>query len=334
VEFRRELFEVEILDPRHGFDRRRAPLEIRFDPLTGQSARILPRGSLPPPARVDVEGIAEETAAACPFCTERVESETPKFPPEVVPEGRVAQGEALLFPNLLGYAKWSSVSVYSPRRHRLGLAEITPELMGDNLATQVSFGRAISAVDAASCWVSINANHLPPSGSSVFHPHLQGAANPLPTTMQQIWSEVAPKRFREYLDAELENGERLLGSTGSFQWLAAFAPIGPGEVRAFTFAASSPEQLDDARVGELGHGLSRVLRTYSELGYQSFNLAVFGAPAIAGFPLAVRVVARACYGPLQRSDTMWSERLHWEAAVDLTPETLAAVARPHFSAGV
>jgi hypothetical protein len=37
----------------------------------------------------------------------------------------------------------------------------------------------------------------------------------------------------------------------------------------------------------------------------------------------LRLVGRAYFGPLQRSDAMWSERLHWEAATDLAPEKVA-----------
>jgi UDPglucose--hexose-1-phosphate uridylyltransferase len=331
MEFRREQLEVEILDPRHGFERRRAPLEIRFDPLTGQGARVLPPGSFPSPETLDLDRLAAATREGCPFCAGRVESQTPRFPPEVAPEGRIRRGEALLFPNLVGYARWSSVSIYSADRHVLPLESITPALVADNLATQVAFARAVVAHEPASRWLSINANQLPPSGSSIFHPHLQGAANPFATTMQRLLAGVEPQRFREYVAAERSAGERMLGSTGSIDWFAAFAPLGPGEVRAFAFEASSTEQLDDGLLDELGRGLASVLRVYAELGYQSFNLAVSGAPAIAGFPLVVRTLARAYYGPLQRSDAMWSERLHWEAAVDLAPETLAEAGRRRFA---
>jgi UDPglucose--hexose-1-phosphate uridylyltransferase len=332
VEFRRERLSFEILDPREGFERRRFPLEIRFDPLTGQSARLLPAGSLPPPAAIDLDRIAAATREGCPFCSGRVESETPRFPPEVVPEGRIRRGEAVLFPNLVGYAKWSSVSVYSPARHVVPLEDMSPGLMADNLATQVEFARAIVAHDPASSWISINANQLPPSGSSIFHPHLQGAANPFPTTVQRLLAGIEPRQFHDYAAAERGAADRLLGSTGRIDWFAAFAPIGSGEVRALLFDASSPEQLDDALIAELGRGLSLVLGVYAELGYQSFNLAIFGASGSSGFPLTVRVVARAYYGPLQRSDAMWSERLHWEAAVDLAPEALADTGRRHFTA--
>jgi galactose-1-phosphate uridylyltransferase len=78
-------------------------------------------------------------------------------------------------------------------------------------------------------------------------------------------------------------------------------------------------------VGELGRGISRVLSVYAALGFESFNLALYGMPA--GRPLELRLVARAYYGAALRSDAMWSERLHWEAAVDVTPERVAELAR-------
>ena len=57
------------------------------------------------------------------------------LPPTIVPEGRIRRGEAVLFPNLVPYSKYSSVSVYSPEGHFLPLRELTPKLVADNLAT-------------------------------------------------------------------------------------------------------------------------------------------------------------------------------------------------------
>lgn len=315
MELRREQTTAELLDPRQGFERVRLPLEVRWDPLTGQSCRLLPEGSLPPPEQQDLEMLAEKTRPACPFCAERIETVTPRFPPEVVPESRIRRGEAVLFPNLVPYAKWSSVSVYSPERHLLRLDELTPTLLGDNLLAQVAFAQAVLRHDASSRWVSVNANQLPPSGSSIFHPHLQGAANPEPTTVQRLLDEAD---VRAYVELERRDGERLIGSTGRVAWMAAFAPVGPAELRAFVDG-----ELDETAVAELADGLSRALRLYASLGFQSFNLALTGG--------VLRLVGRAYFGPLLRSDAMWSERLHWEAATDIAPETVAERGRELFS---
>lgn len=182
--------------------------------------------------------------------------------------------------------------------------------------------------------MSVNANQLPPSGSSIFHPHLQGAVNPFPTTAQRLLEQAGSARVREYLELERREGERVVASTGRVDWIAGFAPVGPAEIRAFVSEASSPEELDEPVVEELAFGLSSALRLYASLGFQSFNLALAGTLAGSRGPLVLRLVARECFGSLLRSDAMWSERLHWEAATDLAPEEIARRGREVFSPGL
>jgi galactose-1-phosphate uridylyltransferase len=327
--FERETFEAELLDPRRGFAPTKTTVEARRDPLTGHSARIIPAGSFPPPAVQDLERLAAETRDACPFCTERIAEQTPRLPADVWPDGRIGAGEAVLFPNLVPYAKWSCVSVYSPDRHLLPLPGLTPELVADNLRVQREFARAVLAHDPSSVWITVNANHLPPAGSSIFHPHLQGSANPAPTTMQRLLAAVAPEDVRGYVAAEREEGVRLVASSEAIDWVASFTPLGPAEICAFVQGAGSPHELDDTRIDEVARGISAVLRLYDALGFQSFNLALYGVPGSE--ILLLRLVARAYFGAAERSDAMWSERLQWEAATDLAPEHVAERARAIFA---
>ncbi|HEU5477776.1 MAG TPA: hypothetical protein VFU64_08140 [Gaiellaceae bacterium] len=329
IAFERETFEAELLDPRHGFEPTRATVEVRRDPLTGHSARILPAASFPPPARHDLERLAAETRDSCPFCPERIDEQTPRLPAHVWPEGRIGAGDAVLFPNLVPYAKWSSVSVYSPARHTLALTELTPSLVADNLRVQREFGRAVLAFDPSATWISVNANHLPPAGSSIFHPHLQGSANPVPTTVQRLLADVPPGDAKAYVAAEREDGARLVASSEAIDWIASFAPLGPAEICAYVDETGSPHELEDGRLDELSRGISAVLRVYDELGFQSFNLALYGVPG--GEILLLRLLARAYFGAAERSDAMWSERLQWEAATDLVPELVADLARAAFA---
>jgi len=190
----------------------------------------------------------------------------------------------------------------------------------------------VMRADDEAVWASVNANHMLPAGSSVFHPHLQGSVNPAPTTFQRLLAETPAERFRDYVDEEKRQDRRYLGSTGSIDWLASFAPLGPAEVRAFAFGIGSPAELTDERVRELADGIATALQRYDELGFSSFNMAVYGAPpGTRGYPLNVRLVARSTLEPLYRSDATWLERLHWEAAVDAAPEALADAAGSRFS---
>jgi galactose-1-phosphate uridylyltransferase len=285
-----------------------------------------------PPNDEDLEAIARQTAESCPFCGDRLEARTPRFPPDVVTEGRIRRGKAVLFPNLFAYSRFSAVSVYGPELHYLPLGAMTPELVSDNLATQVAFARAAMASDPDARWVSINANHMLPSGSSLFHPHLQGSADPVPTTMQSLLAALPADRFRAYLDVEQEAGERYLGSSGRVHWLASFAPLAPGELRALTFDVGTPAELDDDLVRELGRGIATALNLYAELGFESFNLALYGAPPSSrGYALNLRIACRSNLKYLYRSDSTYFERLHWEAAVDISPEELARHAGKRFA---
>ena len=311
----------------------RIPIEVRVDPLTGHTSRILPNRELMPASDFDLEAFAHENQLGCPFCAERIERLTPRLPAAIHPDGRITHGGAMLFQNLHAYSSHSCVSVYSPRLHYLPLDQITDRLMADNLTTQVTYEKAVMATDPDSRWASINANHMLPSGSSLFHPHLQGIVDSEPTTLQRLLAAVPPTRFEAYLRAERRSGDRLLGNTGRVEWLVSFAPIAPAELRAFVDGVASPAELDDDLIHELAHGLTLTLNAYAEMGFQSFNLAMYGAPpGSAGYPLNLRIACRSNLKPFYRSDSTFLERLHWEGAIDLPPETIAERIRERFRA--
>jgi UDPglucose--hexose-1-phosphate uridylyltransferase len=334
VAFRSEKFSSLIRHPGRGFEPVESAVEVRWDPLTGYASRLV-KGSAPLLARGDfeLEGFARQSQAGCPFCAELIEQTTPKLASEVSTEGRIRRGAAILFPNLLTYAKHSAVAVYSPELHYIPLDRMTPRLVTDNLQCHIDFVRAVMRADASAAWASINANHMLPSGSSLFHPHVQSSVDPAPSTMQQMLASVPPGNFEAYLEAERTTGDRYIGTTGTIEWLASFAPIGFNEVRALLPGAVSPLDLDDSRTHELGFGIATILNLYAELGFQSFNMALYGAPAgTAGYMLNLRMVCRSNLAAPYRSDVTYFERLHWQAMVDTSPEELAEKARAKFEA--
>jgi UDPglucose--hexose-1-phosphate uridylyltransferase len=330
MELRRELLTAEMIEPGTG-KQIRTTVEVRFDPLTGHSSRIVPERGLMPASDLDLAALAQQTQASCPFCPDRIGKLTPRLTPGIHPDGRIVRGEAVLFPNLHAYSSHSAVSVYSPRLHYLPLGEMTQRLIADNLAAQVAFAQAVIAADPASRWASINANHMLPSGSSLFHPHTQGIVDSQPTTFQRLLADVPAERFGAYLDVERRSGERYLGNTGRIHWLASFAPIAPGELRALLPGVASPAELTGDLVEELAHGLALALGGYAEMGFESFNWAVYGAPpGTEGYPLNLRLACRSNLRAYYRSDATFLERLHWEGAVDLAPESVARVIGERF----
>jgi UDPglucose--hexose-1-phosphate uridylyltransferase len=323
MELRRQLLIAEMLEPGTG-EWIRTSIDVRIDPLTGHGSRILPERGLMPANDFDLAAFARENQSRCPFCPEQIEDLTPKLPPTIHPHGRIVHGEAVLFPNLHAYSSHSCVSVYSPRLHYLPLEQMTERLMADNLSTQVAYAKAVMAADLESRWASINANHMLPSGSSLFHPHLQGIVDPEPTTFQRLLADVPAERVEAYLEVERSIGERYLGDTGRVEWLVSFAPVAPAELRAFIRGISSPAEFDEDLIVEVAHGLRLALNAYAEMGFESFNLAVYGAPpGTQGYQLNLRLACRSNLKAFYRSDSTFLERLHWEGAVDLPPEVIA-----------
>ena len=67
------------------------------------------------------------------------------------------------------------------------------------------------------------------------------------------------------------------------------------------------------------------------MGFESFNFALYGAPpGTESYPLNLRLACRSNLKPLYRSDSTFLERLHWEGAVDLAPESVARLLGDRF----
>jgi galactose-1-phosphate uridylyltransferase len=125
--------------------------------------------------------------------------------------------------------------------------------------------------------------------------------------------------------------ERFLGEIGGTVWLAGFAPVGPEELRAFLPGVASPAELTADLTENLGQGIAAGLNLYAELGFESFNMAIYGAPPVTpGYMLNLRMVCRSNLEPLYRSDVAWLDRLHWEPSIDIAPEHLTERAKIRF----
>src|SRR5512142_3170684 len=103
MQLERHILTAEMVDPGTG-ETNRTRIDVRVDPLTGHSSRILPERGLMPATDFDLESFAAENQPRCPFCPERISALTPRLPPSIDPDGRIVRGEAVLFPNLHAYS--------------------------------------------------------------------------------------------------------------------------------------------------------------------------------------------------------------------------------------
>jgi galactose-1-phosphate uridylyltransferase len=309
----------------------------RRDPLTGRSARLLTGVKLQPPTRPE---LAELTAkpAFCPFCADHLEQATVEFPAELTDRGRIRQGLSVVVPNVLAYATHSAVGIYDSERHFLDLDELTAPIVGDAIGAMLEHTRAVRRFDPTAAWGSISANYLPPSGSSLVHPHLQSAHDACGTTAQRTLVAASAAwpgsgTYWQELIEEETGGARWLGRIGRVAWLTPFAPTGFHEVWGIVEGAHDLTDLDDADDAALGDGLARVFATYRAWNLTSFNFALLGggpSPDNGRYEVVLKVVTRSNAEPMYRSDATFFERLHDEAMIDLSPEEVAAEVRARF----
>ncbi len=316
----------------------RVRLRWRRDPLTGASARILTGVKLQPESRTDLTELTAKPAF-CPFDAEYLETATVPFPAELTTEGRIRVGQAVVVPNIMAYATHSAVGIYDPGRHFLDLDELTPSLVGDALAAMVRHAHAVRRVDPSAVWSSVNANHLPPSGASLVHPHLQSAHDAHGLTAQRLlveqsrgWKDRHGAYWTALVDQEAA-GPRWVGQTGRVAWLTPFAPTGFHEVWGVVDGAADVTDLTEEDTRALGQGLSRVLAAYQAWNLTSFNYGVIGGGPHAhedGHQVLLKVVSRSNPDPVYRSDATYFERLWGEALIDVSPEEVAEGVRARF----
>jgi UDPglucose--hexose-1-phosphate uridylyltransferase len=337
IRFHSEQITARFLLP-HGSEAMKS-LEVRFDPLLGTSSRIAEGVVL---AKADERALTPLQApnSACPFCPDRITRVTPKVLAAIDPGGRLERGESVLFPNLVPYSQYAAVAVVS-RQHWLALNGFTPQRLLDNLSVAVDYVRKVHAFDPKAENCAYNVNYLYPSGGSLPHPHAQVYLDPHPTTFMRLqreasiayWNANGRPYWEDLVETEEARQLRFVARIGRTAWITAFAPIGFNEVRAVVPGCETFLDLTEDDLHALAEGISRVLQWYELIGYNSFNLALYSGPVNGsrGWRVHLSMITRTAMLPYYRSDAMHMERLHWEAAVDRSPERIAQDLRAHFA---
>lgn len=312
----------------------------RFDPLTGLECRINPARVGRPYQRGKGQGLEETILASsqnCPFCPQALETKTPSFPPELVPEGRLRVGESVFFPNLYPFAANHAVGVVS-QAHFLTLEQFSPSLLRDNLLAARDLIRAIHRRQPEAQYPVYILNYLPPSASSINHPHSQLWVEPdmlprlrLIRDKSREYLESQGRNYWEELAAtEKELGVRFIGENRSLWVLASFAPQGFREVMFLAKRAAALSEATEGEIADLAQALSGVLRGYQKIGVGSFNLVSFSGGVGEGaghFRLFFKLISRPYPRGLYINDSGPMERFYGMWVIDTLPEGIAAQLR-------
>ena len=326
-------------DPAKGGAFTDVDLRQRIDPIFGTRTRFVLGAKLAPTSRSDIADMVA-IAGFCPFCPDVVDRFTFAFPIEMVPEGKIRRGKTLVVPNILAYSTYSSVGIYDTTRHFVPIEDFGPELLFDAFSAMVEHARCVRRFDPKASYSSINGNYLPPSGSSLIHPHLQSCHDYVPLAKQADLIRAATdhriaNQSSLLLDlVEAERGtERFVATVGDVDFFTPFAPSGFREVWASLRHCTDLVDSSETQLRNFTDGLARILRAYSDWNLMSFNFGLTGGGPNAGEiglnPL-FRIVARSNPDPNYRSDVTYFERMYSELMLDVTPEETASALRNYF----
>ena len=259
IEFKKEIIESRILTPMDNFRPETHTTEHRWDPLTGWK-RIFSRGlaekgrfAFPPADEEMIGKLVEESRRNCFFCPQNIEKMTPRFPPDLIPEGRLWVGEACVFPNLYSINDICAITVLSSK-HYLKLGEFSPHIFVDALNASLEFARRVYETRPECKYLVVGGNYLPPASSSVVHPHLQIYMSRIPfhyldymlRRSEEYWEKNTGNYWEELVEIEKQKGERYVGRVGNTEWLTTFAPMGFNEVQGIVCGKTNFLEFDEA----------------------------------------------------------------------------------------
>jgi len=328
--FRRIKDSMRFMNPYKDFSMDEISLEIRFDPLTQQTVRLM---DMPYnlPARPDLDNLVKRSREIfCPFCPEAIEKSTPLYPEGLVPGGRILKGEACLVPNLMPLDRYTGVCVLS-KAHYIAIKDFTPEILRDSFIASWSFIRAVAGYDPDANYFNINWNYMPPAGSSLVHPHIQMNCGTIPTYQHRLQIQSSIRYFTEngrvfwadYISAEKECKERFIADIGSTSWVLGFAPLGAlPDLWCIFPGRSSILEMNEEDLDHFVRGLANAIRYFDMEGLYSFNIAIFSGRESDHFRVNARVSPRLLLREIGNSDYTSLQALHREPFCLRSPESV------------
>ena len=335
IQFRREEITTTFLDPGTGFSPATHHMEFRYDPLTQRRVRLAHMGAISP---LPLDLSSYENAGFCPFCPSHRENVTPKFLPEFLPQGRLAQGEALLVPNISPYDQYSALVIMS-QGHILPLEDLTITRLTDSLDLACWLLSAIREKEKGLLYEYLGWNYMPPSGGALIHPHLQvlaGHTPPDPSELEgalDFIKRTARGYYQAYVEKEIQIGERYLGHVGEGHWLSAFAPFGVlGEYMCVFPSVYSVKDFTPEHRRDFASGLQKLFQFFKAEGIFSFNVAfLFGPPDQKFYPVHMRIIPRTFLNTKEcAGDANMLQMLLQNPLCTIWPEDTCKRAKPFF----
>jgi len=335
-----------ILNPFNNFASEEQRVEVRRDPLLGDTSVYNPfmkdkaRAFFGPNDPELIQTLARESARNCIFCPESVASKTARYPSDLLSEGRIQKGEAVLFANLFSVGAYHPVIALS-NAHFLKLSEFAPQLIANGFKAAQEFLRSVYHKDPSAVFSAVCTNYLLPAGASLVHPHLQMLITPVAYSYharildaaRSYFEKNGSSYFADLIAEEKRINERYIVRQNNWHWLAAFSPLGSNEIMAIHEKESDFGELSDDDLSDLSLGISRVLLLFENLGYMSFNYTLYSVRQSepSGSQRCVfKIISRQNLYPNYRNDDYFLQKMLQSELIFNLPEELAEQLRKIF----
>jgi UDPglucose--hexose-1-phosphate uridylyltransferase len=339
IRFEKQTRECSFHNPLKNHELDNHALEIRKDPLTGSQSVFnigLKDKAIfffgPTDTRL-IEKLAEASRPTCFLCEDRWKRTTPRYPEELVPGGRIQEGEAVLFPNLFPVSQVHAV-IRVGEAHSLALDAFEPARIREGLQACLTFAKILAGSSPGMESLTVNGNYLHPAGASIAHPHFQAVGGDLACTWVDRAQDLSRAWFRErgtcywedLADAEKASGERYVGETGPVRWVTSFAPQGTNEVLGIVEGKRDFLEMGGEEIEGLAQGLSRVLKGYGSMGISTFNFSICSGSLRQrddAFRCFLRIISRQNVHENYRTDDFFLQKLLRNELILTLPEELA-----------
>ncbi len=323
------------LNPFTDFKPFKGKVEIRWDPLTNLTSRLVHF-----PARKITgfsfgELVRSSLTSKCPFCEENIDAMTSRFDKSTFGYERFERDGVVVIPNILPFDKYCVVAIVS-KEHFVDMNMlITDRYISRGIRVVLDVLRTIKGFDPEARYFSINCNYMPMSGSSILHPHIQAIAGEHPTNYhglllggsEAFYAEHKSSYWETLMEEERELDERFIGFDGRTFWYAPFAPKGNIDLGCI-MSKNSIFDLDDDDFSSFETGLGIMLEYLKREQVYGFNFSLFsGLSGEDHFRSNMRIVARRFLPPLKAADTNYFDKIHMENACLFFPENVAQDAK-------
>jgi len=360
IKFEKTTTFAKLRSPLEGFKETEQKIEYRKDPLTNhwsrinklRAERVIQAAAPGDSFEENLQQIIKNSAQKCFFCPENVTKSTPKFSENLGIGERITLGNFSLFPNLFVFSEFHAVGTLG-KEHFTRLHEFPFKIWKEALQGTIAYFKAVHTFDSKQKYPSINFNFLPPSASSIIHPHIQVIQDAQPTKYSDILFEQSKEYSKcvenikesnsssgnywiDLIASEKKINKRFICENDFIAWVATFSPMGKDEIIGILKNPKTDITLFTEHECELlAIEIVTALRAmYLGRGVTSVNMAIIIGPIgeniSNNYRIIVKIVSRPTFVPNYTGDIGFMELLHIEPIAAATPEIIADTIKPHF----